>query len=397
MRSTLVIIPKFMWNYVIEYLSIATILSNPLIADMITNDGWKNIFHKNKSSNITIIVSDCDTINDWKYACQTLIACDTIEEMHNIIKKTIYSKKFTYYKIFIGPGEYAGIDDEDDEYCNNRNTNTNNCDEYTNNKDDDNEIVRYDIDNDSTITLPYYCYDIPYSIELIGSDAKSTIIANARCVFRVSKYLRIKNITFTNNGYIFRRYVYYNSDKFVNDDKYTICISNCTFVKSCIQAESFNNISITQCKCDNGEVIIDYNPLEHARYPLNGIIDKNVFDNFEICVYNIKSMSLSQLVVANNTFVNSNTLVDYCREPSMMVLFTNNFIADIVSCVSNVKYSKVKFMDNTFTNVSKLLQCNCNNQANCKCKPNNVTLDINNQFINCGIELTKYIEDKIKK
>lgn len=385
------LLPKFLWRPIFEYLLLDNIsklsLVNIMFLDMLSDDNWKQRFQHERNNNIVIVKCNANRMDGfWKHACVNMIACTNFNDMFttiesdNKINADSGTAIFIYYKVFIKAGKYNASASTGERYNIN----------YT-----------------------------PCSIEINGCKTNPSIINYPNAYHAdyliTPLYFSMKYITFHDifSNLIFRNY-YWRTDKHYNENKlcfsncifkgiesewvnmhyfYDIAITNCKFEATGLNIFAVNKLSITDCIFNNSIIRID-----NIGYliKLDYIISDNTFcdltgdmavENGFICfggIYDIPSL----FIVKNNIIMNT-TILCINNSRFISVMFTNNIISNINSCINRNKIigeiSNTIFENNTFTNVDRLYYSTVVRLHHSKLCSNNI-------FNNCGAELIQYVE-----
>ena len=387
------ILPRFLWCHIVDYLSLADIYKSGLISrqfDALID--WKKCFLGNRRGSIAIVKCNSRRIdNFWKYACYHYDIYNNINDtMRAISDNNILNSKsdgipcFIYYKIFIKGGKFK----------------------------DNNHKHRFDY--------------TPCSIEIIGN---KTIIYSSRAWKNIRiycpTYFSMKHIVFSELTINFRRpnnnldnyitstlHIYncifgYNINLYINSID-NVIISSCIFDKiNSLYTSDSDYLSLktksAMCYCnpsDFGECkfegcpysVATWNKKHKKQYLLkiNYIISNNIFTGTSADVSDQKCTllygnyhKLSSIQISGNTFSDSTILGSICCG-NATILYKNNTISNIKSCIEYITCdcSNIIFENNMFNQVKQLYH------DDRKCT---VKLSDNNKFIDCGIELTKYI------
>ena len=229
-RTCKSILPSFLWNNIVDYLSLDVIYKlvdvNSQFGTIISDNTWKRYFF-DREDDIVFVKCESKRIEYfWKYACYNYIVCDNINEMFDIIasdnkinSRYYKNRDLIYYKAFIKTGEYVF------------NSHTN--------------------DSNSN-----YCFDdAKCSIEIFGSnygDSKTILEASSPSKYNIFLdyiyILFIKNVTFNNIDLCLKKY---NYDIKLNYTISQLHITNCIFEnKSILIIDSIDNFTITKCIFD---------------------------------------------------------------------------------------------------------------------------------------------------
>lgn len=326
MSSLLLMLPKYIWNYIIDYLSHVDIsklsqADNSIYA--IINDGnCKRFFIENRTNAIAVVKCPNNNMQDfWKHCYHKHIVCVDIPNIFDIISAE--QTEALHYKVFIGPGEHniSGID------------------------------TWYDCSSAS-------------SIEIIGSlnDSKTIICSNTTKISRlnlvISPLFTISNIVFNNVGIVLNHrhpnaeFVTYHQPKDLHI-KHCVFDTAINYIRRALRASITVNL-ISNVIIDNitttftdGLKIINIDVSE--KQPRCDIIDpicysitNSVFD-CDGCVINTFLMDMpTKIILSGNTLDAPNILQGY-ETSNFDIILKNNTI-------TNAKY----LMYNLTDGISKL-------------------------------------------
>ena len=352
-------LPKFLWKHIIEQLSMADI-KTMLIADksfgnLIDDDMWKQYLFGGIQCNIIIVRCETRRMDDfWKYACYNHTSCNDIDTLFDYItcdtkinatfNKRLFGNTIFNYKAFIKHGNYT-----------------------VNNKD-----VEF--------------YHSKCSIELIGGYGGKTTISilnNNRDTkhLYISKCFSIKDITLLGLRIIYvKKCINYMSN---------LHVSNCYFMDSSFEISSIDNVCISICTF--AYTMLVFATSSFGKRPvINYDISNNIFINHDDQYYlalHCDCRKYSVISIVNNIFKNAirhrGTLINDVSK-NVTVTFENNKITNIDSCLYPCKNgtSTVIFKNNIFTKVRSLFYTTIGDAKLCN----------NNTFVDCGSELTNFIE-----
>ena len=326
------ILPKFLWKYIIDYLTVDDICKitcidacyNLIIDDII----WKRCFLNRHPIAIVRCASNVMS-NFWNYAFHRCYPCVNLDEaltkIENDIKLTINNNELIYYRVFFRQGKYD---------CSN---------------------TKYDF-------IHAMC-----SIELIGCKTALTEINFDHLTFLIPYYFSLTNITFDRYACTFDSRV----DKYVSE----VRIYNCIFLGLIVlQLFAINVVIIDHCVIKTGNDIgilikqypskyrylVTHNKIKYNVPRINYTFSHNKFTNNGNCIH-----------VHNNTY-------DSIHIP---ILFKHNIVTNARNCFYNYNcYFFIKARSNIFDRVDRLIE----NYAY-----NYVTSSIGNKLINCGPTLTE--------
>lgn len=353
-------LPKFLWKHIIEQLSMtdikAMLVSDKSFDSLIDDDVWMQYLFKEIQSNIIIVRCKTEPMDKfWKYAYYNHMTCDKIETAIDLIESDNKSNA-TFNKKLVG-----------------------------------NNIFSYKVlikQGDYLISNRYKkFYHTKCNIEIIGGYEGVTTISPTGTdwdkdvkPFYVSGHLIIKNITF---HYL---YVIYKQKSI--DDISSLVISDCRFETNCIlDIGSICNTHITNCMFDDSSLNIYP---ENKSVINNYIIENSTFTNYggdwylELYSGSGKPLTVS---IIGNTFDNNTPypgalISNEAKYATIMV--TNNNIINVHTCICTLEDigSPVILENNIFTNVQSLFDETVGIAK----------LGSSNTFVNCGINLTKYVD-----
>ena len=367
------IIPKFIWKYIIGYMSYNDIVKMNMVTKhfvrLINEDTGRSNFIEHRINAIAIVKCNVNRMNYfWKYVLQTYIGCDNINDLFQYIEDDInHIGDFIYYKVFIKTGDYI-FDNERKYYSLNR------C---------------------------------KCSIEINGSKGGPTWI---RYIYRkydnlrpisavIPNYFSIRHVNFDNVTCNFAKYNpdfyyrYINNDDFIQLNHYSeLYIYKCIFSKcyeSNIKTRRIDKITIVKCTFDTG-LFIDNRigksfrlKLDHLGLNGNTLCDisHSTFwlDRGCDCIGVISKLPFT-LLFTNNTILKATSLFSGWYKGQDTVNASHNIIHDVDVCAE--KYCNVNFTNNRFDNVKLLHDETCEN----------IIVDDTNIFIDCG----KRLMDQIK-
>ena len=358
--SPLAIVPKFLWKPIADYLSYDDIIKlatvNTKFVNILDDDTNKDYFLNDRECDIALVACNTNRINFfWKYALKVLQVYNNINDMLANIEASnkVTNDEYIRYKVFIKSGSYG---------------------------------------------VAWHNYQFNYnkcSIELIGCESTTLILSN-HPTFTLPCYCSIRNITFSKSTFNFRNDTG-NTELVIANCKFervgllyidpinVLTIINTVFNKIDLWIKPANTLVISDCIFNDAYLAMCHriNDLQKINYT----IVHNIFHcSFGTrCIYLGGNYHKSSLVtISNNTITDSSTflVVDACN---MFILFNNNTITNTKSYLDTQwknNSRSIVFENNIFNNVEKLY----NYAEFCM-----VQLKANNQFINCGIDLIKYV------
>lgn len=354
------ILPKFIWNYIINYLSYNSIeniiKTNSLFTDIVNETNYKRCFLDDRPDAIAIVKCNTNYItNFWSHAYLNHKPCYYITTVFKIIgneqRQLIldHNNTFIYYKIFIKDDTYPIHQGVYHEY--------NNCSIELIGS---NSIIKFDDYNE-------------FSDDENGHD---------RIHINIPMYFAISNITFEKGIYTFCNFPNF-SNKYAFDidhpsfSKYgskTLVITNCIF-NAPLHMESISNIEITKCSF-NDYFRFGVQKFE-IRFTGNQVSSK------------IKKYSSSQLVIINITNSTINLEHDFTINCDFGPLSKFNIISCIIKTnqlnVNLYNTINILFKDNSIYGVK---QSHVNTLSN-------VEFD-NNVFYDCANFTSHYwLDNKI--
>lgn len=359
--SPLVIIPKFLWKQIAHYLSYnslvkLTIVNNKFI-NIIDDNNCKEYFLDHRKAIITVKCTSIRVNFFWKYALENHAIHDNINDMFFAISrdnKATPKSDYVYYKVFIKSGVH--------------------------------KVYWFDT----------YRFDYnKCSIELIGNKStKLYYISHIAIKLYLPHKCSISNITFSthifdfeamqNNTELHIADCVFENNESPNINVNILTITNCVFNMARPRINSTDIIEISNCIFNNSMLILQYINYYKINSVSNYIIAHNTFICISIpkCIYLRCNNSVSSITIADNIISNSNTFCSV-NTNNTIILFRNNTIANTKTCLTaynNIAHMIV-FENNIFDNVTELYD---NTKLRC------VQLKANNQYINCGVGLTKH-------
>lgn len=405
------ILPKYLWNYVIEYLSLndltKTVKVNSTFDILLDANDWKIKFMDKRKHDIVVIKCRSKRMdNFWIYAWYNYTPCVDFDnifstiEADNRINADIDPSNFIYYKVFVKGGIYNVVSTT---------------------------YVQYDFNNKSC------------SIEIIGCNNRTIVEFATNTVEKIGayrkiiipRYFSIKHITFKNNSYIFNRckycYDHYSHLIDIRQPKTNsnIILYNCSFINNELwdtAMYAIRSITISKCRFTNVDIVLDTvyildiddsifnNSLlfmcNMVQIKVNYMITNSIFSNIVPISWDCTFMrigglydSSSNIIITNNHMTNANTL---CINNSIYatVIYRSNIISDINSVAgrttmilgsahTDYEHAFYIFENNTFTNVRNLNNINPFNAQPLQNTESFARFN-NNIFNNCSEELTNH-------
>ena len=380
--SPINILPKFMWKYIIAYLTWKDIIKISQVHshfDGIIDDiSTKNEFLSNHKGNIAIVKCDSKRLKYfWKYANGNYFSCDGIYDIICYITKDINvgkhilskrvptaeareTKSVYYYKIFIKPGEYPYFDGES----------------YT------------DLFAESK------------GIEINGSKSGSTTIINQEkdphgLSFVIPRYFMLKRIKLQN---MIVNLTYENN--IIHEE---VIITNCTFEgnNSGLQTIPVKKMTISNCIFNFGYLYISGEYIndilsESERVLTTGATDSVYYEyNITHCTFMASGgYCYNNCIVMDNIF-NSKISFDSNCVSNRRIIFESKYDHNISILISKSKYihgTSILIKNNCISDVhTALLRCSgaifsnnyFNNVDRLYYKSTSIIVDDSNIFESC--------------
>lgn len=364
------IIPKFLWKYIIEYVSYTDIINlitvNSHFARLIDDGDGKNSFLENRSDNIAIVKCASKQMNYfWKYAIEHYVSCDnSINGLFRYIVNDLADSDdgvFTYYKIFIKSGEYllnANIIGRDDTFI----------------------------------------FSKPCSTEINGSKSEmvtfkrnvmQNTIYNNKLYITLPMFFTMKHIRFCELSCQFHKHrLNLNVTDCIDMSQHVLYISNCIFDKSELSILSINKSTITNCEFNGKGLYISSTDFDNKianrmrkigrNICIEYLISHSTFSSVQECVYIVCDL-LRTIKFTNNIVRTTDKIFRSIINNKTVYVASNNKIYNINLCADGC--DNISFKHNHFDNVDTLYN---------KC--NIINADNTNTYENCGELLTAQLK-----
>ena len=368
------IIPKFLWKHIIKYMSYDDVIKMATtakrFAGLVDEDTGRSNLIEHRTNAIAVVKCNVNQMDYfWKYALQTYIGCDNINDLLQYIEDDInHIADYIYYKVFIKIGDYI-LDNSEPKYYS---LNQCKCSIEINGSKEGPTWIRYTYHKYGSLRPIYAVIPNYFSMRHVNFD-------NVSCIF--TKY----------NPDFYYRYI--DDDVFIRVNHYSeLYIYRCTFAKcheSNINARCIDKITIVNCTFDTGLSIYNITEkkfrlkLDHLGLSGNTICDisHSTFSINDIydCISIMTKLPFT-LLFTNNTILKATRLFSGWYNDQTIIKASYNKICNLDVCAE--KYCNVNFTNNHFDNVKLLHDETCEN----------VIVDDTNVFIDCD----KQLMDQIK-